>query len=391
MSLSVECGRCPINGRMTYALYSRGLPVVAATIFLRHLQADIGVAENTLATYTYALKIFFGFLESSGLSFWEISTATIEQYKRVHLLRADNKGTSVLNRKTARQYLMVVKRLVGYWRGFKENDPLFLDHAAESNGTQRQRNSRGALAHMSWLSRVPRKLWVISIPKNEKTNKRRYKGLLTAEVQSVTRFLESVPHHTDVQRMLYYRDKAIWKFLLMSLVRKGELVRVRLEDLDFARGVISLVDRPSDAWLGGLKSGPDDIFVTAGNPCWSTVKSWLLHGRPIAMRLPKRRELDDHGMLFCNRDGGPLTQAAVENLFDKIKAACPARPGVSIHPHATRHTMASFMLERGLPLTEVQRLLRHESIQSTQIYARISDPVHRQALIAFWQSWTVVP
>jgi integrase len=175
---------------------------------------------------------------------------------------------------------------------------------------------RGALSHISWYSRVPSALWQIKIPRQQKKpSKKRYKGLSAEQGRKVMDVLNRAEHETDVETMLYYRNRAIWAYMLMSLERKGEVVRTRLEDLDQRRGVIHLVDRPEDSWLGELKSGPGEIFVTSNNPYWNLINSWLTEGRWIAEKILSAKGESDHGMLFCNRNGGPLTQAAIDHLF----------------------------------------------------------------------------
>jgi site-specific recombinase XerD len=385
MSINVENGLCPVNGKMAYALYHDGMPLVPATIFLRHLQANLDHSANTLAAYAYALKIFFSYLAESNISFWKLTPADIKHYKRSYLYRVDESDRPLLKRKTAKQYLSAVKGLLGYWRSFRENDPLFLDQVSEMDGRRRRRYGRGALSHVSWYSRVPSSLWRVSLPRSEKNYKSRYKGLSREEMHIVARSLEHAPYQTDVETMLYYRNRAIWKFMLMTLLRKGELVRVRLEDLDQRSGIVHLVDRPEDAWLGDLKTGPADIFVAANNPFWGATMAWLTEGRWIAEKLLERKGLEDHGMLFCNRDGGPLTQAAVDHLFATLNESCEFGRKVNLYPHVTRHTMASMLLDSGVELTEVQKILRHQSVASTEMYAKVSDPKYRRALTAFWQ------
>jgi len=370
---------------MTYALYHDELPVVPAAIFLRHLQANLDYSANTLATYAYALKVFFSFLAESGICFWDLTTENIKSFKRFYLYRRDGAGQPLLKRKTVRQYLSAVRGLIGYWRFFRENDPLFNDQVAEMDGRRRRRPSRGFLSHLSWYSRVPSNTWRVRIPRSEETYKNRCRGLSQEEMREVERALENAVYETDVETMLYYRNRAIWKFLLMTLLRKGELVRIRLEDLDQRSGIIRLVERPEDAWLGELKTGPDEIFVGANNQFWGAIVTWLTEGRWVAQKLLERKGKEDHGMLFCNRDGGPLTQAAVDHLFSTLNRSCEFNRKVKLYPHITRHTMACFLLDRGLKLTEVQKILRHQSIASTEIYAKIADSKFRQALINFWQ------
>jgi site-specific recombinase XerD len=138
-----------------------------------------------------------------------------------------------------------------------------------------------------------------------------------------------------------------------------------------------------------LKSGPGEVFVSSHNPYWRYLDSWLTEGRWIAEEILKARGLEDHGLLFCNRDGGPLTQAAIDHLFSRLKDACKFGPGVPFSPHITRHTIATLMVNSGVELTEVQKFLRHRSIQSTEIYSKISDAKFRQSLSEFWKLFKV--
>uniref|UniRef100_UPI003AEF4A5A tyrosine-type recombinase/integrase n=1 Tax=Phocaeicola sp. TaxID=2773926 RepID=UPI003AEF4A5A len=42
-------------------------------------------------------------------------------------------------------------------------------------------------------------------------------------------------------------------------------------------------------------------------------------------------------------------------------------------PHLFRHTLATLMLQRGTPITEVQKILGHVNINTTMIYAKVSN------------------
>jgi site-specific recombinase XerD len=198
--------------------------------------------------------------------------------------------------------------------------------------------------------------------------------------------LDNEDHRTDMETMLYYRNRALWSFMLMSLLRKGEVVRIRVEDIDQRSGIIYLIDRPEDNWLGDLKTGPDEIFVTSINPLWKIVNSWLTEGRWIAEKMLRAEGREDHGKLFCNRNGGPLTQHAVDSLFRRLKEACGFPKSKPFSPHITRHTMASLMINSGVQLTEVQQQLRHAYLGSTEVYAKVCVQGLRESMNKFWQA-----
>lgn len=383
MEIAVERGRCPVTGKVTYAIYEGECPVIPAIIYLRNLEVNKGLRPNTLATYAYALKNFFWFIKQNSLSFRELSVLHIKQFKRFYLNQRGEDEQLLIKRQTAQQYLCAVGRFINYWRGSQDNDPLFIEPTAEMDGIRRPQFRRGMLSHVSWHSRVPNTLWRVNIPVTERQIKPRYKGLSYDQCRTVMEVLNQAKYSTDSQAMSYYRDRAIWTFLLMSGLRKGELCRVRLDDINQGVGIISLKNRPEDAWLGELKSGPGEVFVSPTHQLWSYLNTWLLDGRWVAEELLKRKGLKDHNMLFCNRNGGPLTQAAVNHFFQQTKVDCGFSNEVPFRPHAARHTVATHMVNTGLATENVQKFLRHSSITSTEIYASISDPKYREVMLRY--------
>jgi integrase/recombinase XerD len=82
--------------------------------------------------------------------------------------------------------------------------------------------------------------------------------------------------------------------------------------------------------------------------------------------------------LFRPPIGAPMRPNAVNDLF----AALARRGGLSsaVHPHALRHAFASNVLDAGGAFDEVQELLGHASIRSTQVYAH-PDPGRLRAAV----------
>jgi integrase len=387
-AIRVVRGVCPVTEHLTFGLVNAsGFPLVPATVYLRHLQENVGLRKNTLNAAATALAVFFRFLGNE--CFWNITPGTIKAYKRWELYRTDESGRPVRTRSTAQQYLWALKGLVQYWRGPRDNDPM-MGRYANTAGTARRHAARfGTLEHPQWRSYVRDSLWRVRLPQHERHNKLRLRGFPLHLCRSVWQFLESLSQRPGQQEIFYYRNRAIWAFLLMTGFRKGELCLTREEDLKPLLGEVHLVARPEDARLGKQKSGPGEVFVGTTNPLWAAVDSWILHGRPYAIeRWTARTGQPDHGMLFCNRGGSPLTADAVDELFEKIDSGCGiTAQGYYCSPHGTRHTIASLMLDAGVGLTEVQRFLRHVLLESTRVYARLSEPRHRMVLQEFWDSF----
>lgn len=87
---------------------------------------------------------------------------------------------------------------------------------------------------------------------------------------------------------------------------------------------------------------------------------------------------EESGALFRNARGRPLTPQAFRLRLHAL--ARRARIGRRITPHMMRHTAATLLLEGGVDIRFVQRLLGHASIATTQIYTHVSDTALRSAL-----------
>lgn len=92
-----------------------------------------------------------------------------------------------------------------------------------------------------------------------------------------------------------------------------------------------------------------------------------LHERDNFLNLLRK---EDHGYLFLNFRGNPLTVRGVRYAFQsKLIAQKLGR----LHPHGLRHSLAGHLLENGAGIRQVQKVLRHRSIATTQVYTQLSS------------------
>lgn len=82
---------------------------------------------------------------------------------------------------------------------------------------------------------------------------------------------------------------------------------------------------------------------------------------------------DNTEYLFVSerRPHGALKKEAIERIIKLIgERAELDRP---LTPHLFRHTLATHLLKRGTPITEVQKILGHVNINTTMVYAKVAD------------------
>ena len=156
----------------------------------------------------------------------------------------------------------------------------------------------------------------------------------------------------DGSTPLGMRDKALLEVLYSSGIRASECAGLKLADVDLAQGVMRVLGKRNKERMAHL--GKHALLA--------------LHAY-----LPVRGGLGapEHGMVFVNARGGPLTTRSIQRVVEKyVRQVLPGRREVS--PHTLRHTFATHMLDGGADLRVVQEMLGHESLSTTQVYTHVS-------------------
>lgn len=156
----------------------------------------------------------------------------------------------------------------------------------------------------------------------------------------------------DVSIPLGQRDSLLLEMLYATGCRVGELVNIKVADIDLGRRNILI-----------LGKGNKERYVTYGEYCEEALKRYLSDGY-------KKLNKDNLEYLFINNNGGVLTERGVRFILDRIiKQTCINK---NISPHMIRHSFATHLLNEGCDLLTVQKLLGHESIKATQIYTHVT-------------------
>ena len=149
------------------------------------------------------------------------------------------------------------------------------------------------------------------------------------------------------------RDQAIFGLLLGAGLRVGEVVVVRLGDLEEPSPPVKL------AKLRVRGKGEKERIVWLSPSLTETLYDWL------EIRLPV-----NHDYLFSNHHGRPI---GVSGIQYRLKQYCQVA-GVSFSCHQLRHTFARRLVEHGMPVDSLAKLLGHKYLNVTQRYIDGADP-----------------
>lgn len=176
----------------------------------------------------------------------------------------------------------------------------------------------------------------------------------------VDRFLKG-PAPSD---RYFRRDRALLEMLYATGCRASEISHLRLEDL-----------RLQEKHCKCQGKGNKQRMVPLGENAVQAVREYIQ-----SERREITQQFQDPGFLFVSRSGRRLRREAIWELVKKYALA--ADIDVSISPHTLRHSFATHMLAGGADLRQVQELLGHANISTTQIYTHVDQSrlkkVHRQ-------------
>ena len=153
----------------------------------------------------------------------------------------------------------------------------------------------------------------------------------------------------------WFHDLVI--FTLNTGMRRGEIINLRWVDVDLEHRLIRIVNQEHFTVKGG-------------------------RGRTIPMNdtvytiLQNRLSIGSY--VFTNQAGGKLYDNYIQHRFKKYIRRLGLNP--NLHFHHLRHTFATSLVKQGVPIYEVQHLLGHANVTTTQIYSHMSVEDLRSAV-----------
>jgi len=164
--------------------------------------------------------------------------------------------------------------------------------------------------------------------------------------------LPNVLSGSEVLRLLqavsYLKHRAILYLTYSAGLRVGEVVRLRLQDLDLARNTVFLRQG----------KGRKDRYTVLSAAAFSLVQQYLAEARPETWLFPgqdPRRH---------------LSERSVQKVFEQAKTKAQLTKDVTVH--SLRHSFATHLLEAGVDLRLIQELLGHKNIKTTELYTHVS-------------------
>lgn len=188
---------------------------------------------------------------------------------------------------------------------------------------------------------------------------------------------------TITKQELSFRDHVLFHLLIYTGARKGEILALTWDDIDFEAGSIrfakTLFHDKGEFIFQTSKTKESRRLISLDIKTLSLLKKWRIRQREANLAIEDTS--DDNKIIFTRDDGSPLRLAYPNEKLDiVIKKHSLHR----ITIHGLRHTHASLLFEAGASIKEVQERLGHSDIQMTMnIYTHVTDTVKEQTATKF--------
>lgn len=153
------------------------------------------------------------------------------------------------------------------------------------------------------------------------------------------------------------RDAAVMEMLFATGVRVSELCGLNVRDVDLTRACVMV-------WGKGAK---ERLLYIGNTEVLDVLKRYL-----------DLSERSADSPLFLNRRGARLSEQSVRRILRNYERK--ARLTLHVTPHMLRHSFATLLLEEGVDIRYIQKMLGHSSIVTTQIYTDVATAKQREIL-----------
>ncbi len=295
-------------------------PSLAA--FIEHLEVERNVSRLTIRNYSHYLRKFIEWFAEQGHDDLKSLDSELVRSWRVHLALVEDARGQTLSKKTQSYYVIALRSWLKWL--VKHDAPVLHPEKIDLPKAESQ--------HMQFLP----------IDK-----------------------IEELLSQPQLSTQTGLRDKAMLEVLFSTGLRVSELVNLNRDQVNTKSrefGVIGKGRRPRVVFLSHRAADWLDRWLASRDDHWS----------PVFIRFSGKKEL-----LTSDGEEMRLTTRSVQRLVEKYcrRAHLP----IKISPHGMRHSFATDLLSNGASLRDVQEMLGHKSIATTQIYTHVTRPQLKSA------------
>jgi site-specific recombinase XerD len=175
------------------------------------------------------------------------------------------------------------------------------------------------------------------------------------------------------------RNRALLEFIYSTGARVSEVEGLKLKDLNMENSSVEVfgkgrkyrtvyLNRNAKEWLKKYLDIRSQFLYSKKNMSYQQPET--NQEKKTDLQLKAELQKDKGGYLFLNRFGKKLNVRSFGNIL--AKSLSQANIVNKISPHGLRHSFATHLLEQGAGIREIQELLGHENITTTQIYTHIN-------------------
>ncbi|KAB3525734.1 tyrosine-type recombinase/integrase [Alkaliphilus serpentinus] len=199
------------------------------------------------------------------------------------------------------------------------------------------------------------------------------KRLEIDEVAKLLDILQAGESFTEKEKVYWektkLRDRAIIILFVTYGLRLSELQQLNISSFNFNRGEFRI-----------FRKRGKEVLMPINKSCEMVVKEYIEGERP------KAEELDDENKdaLFLSLQKKRMTARAIRNLTKKYTAfVLGSANGEGYSPHKLRATAATSLIQQGFSIYDVQNLLDHDNVTTTQLYAAHKKNIKREIVKNF--------
>ena len=178
------------------------------------------------------------------------------------------------------------------------------------------------------------------------------------EIEKLLNCMYAIIDHSE-KKSTIYRDLTIVEIFFATGARVYEISNLKRQDIDLDNGIIRIFGKGSKERC--VQIGNHDIL--------ELMKAYYQMNQEV---------IEQCGFFFVNQQGKRFSEQSIRRMLRKY--SCQAGVSVHITPHMFRHSVATYLLEEGVDIMYIQKLLGHSSIKTTQIYLHIASKKQMEIL-----------